>query len=76
MTRNSRCKPHVQTLILPKSGFTKAQARAWAKRYGFDIQYIDVKAKSYRIRQRDPKGFRRFASKKLPNGVVIVNGYC
>lgn len=72
----ARCSPHVQTLILPKSDFTKAQARAWAKSRGFTIDFIDVKANTYRIRQVSPRNFRRFASKKLPNGVVIVTGYC
>lgn len=72
----TRCRPGVQTVILPKSGFTKRQAEAWAKKHGFKVTYVDVKSGSYRIRQASPASFRRFASKKLPNGVVIVNGYC
>ena len=72
----SRCVPGVQTIVLPKSGFTKQQARAWAKKHGFTIDFVDVKLNTYRIRQRSPKRFKRFASKKLPNGVVLVTGYC
>jgi hypothetical protein len=75
MSRKS-CNPGVQTLVFPKTIFTKRQAEAWAKKHGFKVTFVDVKSGSYRIRQRNPQGFYRFASKRLPNGVVIVNGYC
>ena len=76
MSRNRCTTPGIQTLVFPKSLFTKQEAERWAKKRGYRVTFVDVKADSYRIRQRDPHNFKRFASKRLPNGVVLVSGYC
>lgn len=72
----ARCAYGVQTIVLPREGFTKRSAIAWAKRHGYDVSYVDVKPSSYRIRQKGPRSFRRLRAKKLPNGVTLILGFC
>jgi hypothetical protein len=50
----------VQTLIFSKEKFTKASAKAWAKKHGFKFGKVDEKTNTYRLRQRDPGEFETF----------------
>lgn len=49
----------VQTLLLDKDNFTRAQAVAWAKSHDFKASKVDSTASYWRIRQVDPAAFHK-----------------
>ena len=44
----------VQSLLFPKSGFTKAQARAWAKAHHYKAAKVEGDGQYHRVRQFSP----------------------
>lgn len=60
-SRSPKCPSGMkaQTLVFPKSRFTKAQAKAWAKKHGFRSSKVDAKGPSYRLRQAAPSSYRK-----------------
>jgi uncharacterized protein len=53
----------VQTLIFPKAHWdSAADCKAWAKEHDFKSGDVDETEDSYRLRQRDPGDFVRFAT--------------
>jgi len=48
----------VQSLVFDREEFTRAEARAWAKRHGYQHEGLDVKPGTYRIRQKHPRAFQ------------------
>lgn len=63
-----RPSTRVQTVILPKARFSRAQAIAWAKIQGFHVRKIDETGSSYRIRQHDPRAFHSKSFRTIPLG--------
>ena len=77
--KRSRSRPPttVQTLIFSKDKFkTSGAAKAWAKRHGYKSSKVDETGKSYRLRQLEPKLFKRdsFRTIALTDGVKAVIG--
>lgn len=52
----------VQTLMFPRTKFTPATARSWARRYGYKSGKVDITPSYYRIRQLPPGGRMRTIS--------------
>jgi len=64
----------VETLIFSKDDFTRAQAKAWARRNSYRYGKVDETDDSYRLRQQDPDDFRRgsFRTIVFTDGVEAV----
>lgn len=68
-------KTVVQSLIFPKSKFTAAQAKTWARAHGYSTAGFEETGSSYRIRQYDPQHFSRFRTSALGSrGIKAVIG--
>ena len=61
-------KTTVQTLICPKSSFTREEAVAWAKEHDFKADKVDETEDSYRLRQRDPGDFQEGSFRTISPG--------
>lgn len=68
-------KTTIQTLIFPKSSFTKAQAKKWAKDHGHKVS-LEETGSSYRARQFNPNTFQSGSLRTidLGSGVKAVIG--
>lgn len=64
----------IQSLIFDKDKFSLAQAKEWAKKHDFKMG-VDEKEDTYRLRQKDPGKFKRFATKSFGNGIKAVIGF-
>jgi DNA topoisomerase IA len=64
----------VQSLIFDRERFSRSQARAWATAHGFAAPAADVQTTTLRLRQRDPRQFRKgtFRTISLSDGVQAV----
>lgn len=62
----------LQTILLPKSLFSKDAAIAWLKKHKYKYNYIRGTTNEYRSMQVNPIQGAKFYSKKLPNGIVLV----
>ena len=64
-----------QTLIFAKDQFSRSAAVAWARENDFRADKVDETENSFRLRQRAPGEFRRFAGTiRLTTGVQAVIG--
>lgn len=66
----------VQSLIFDKDEFSKAKAKAWAKREGFSYGKVDIKKNTLRLRQLPPGCFagKSFRTIDLAWGVQATIG--
>lgn len=66
----------VQSLILSKSTFTKAEAKTWAKDHGFKYGKVDSTPRTWRLRQESPREYCKstFRTKSFRKGVKAVIG--
>lgn len=64
----------VQSIAIAKSLMGKTAAKKWVKANKFKVLKVHETKKSWRFRQRDPKGFKRFRSKIITPGVVFIFG--
>lgn len=75
---NARCPvgTEVQTLIFDPESFNKTEAKRWAKDQGFKSSKVDETRDSYRIRQKDPRSYKKgsFRTIELASGVKAVVG--
>jgi len=65
----------VQSLHFAKDFFTKAQAKAWAKKHGFVYAKVDTTPHEHRIRQYPPRNIRVVGQKELADGVFGIFGF-
>jgi len=66
----------VQSVRFKLSQWHPADALAWLAAHHFKpLKTADVTRTEARFRLADPGKFRRFATKKLPNGVNLVIGF-
>jgi hypothetical protein len=67
----------VQSVIFDSEKWTLADAKAWLKDHDFASPKVDETENSYRFRQAEPGGFKRFVTKKVPgvDGVKFVIGW-
>lgn len=64
----------IQSILIPKEGYTKGEARAWVQSQGFRAPAADEggpAAKYYRYRQLEPGEFSRLRTMKIPGGEGI-----
>lgn len=47
----------VQSILVPRSRYSKSEAEAWVRRNGYRVKKIDTTEHYYRFRQRDPREF-------------------
>jgi hypothetical protein len=68
--RTARCSSamEVQTLILPKSKFSKPEAKSWAKKHGFKYGKVDSSGPSLRFRQAAPSAFQKSTFRTISMG--------
>lgn len=68
----------IQSVILPKSKFTEAQAVKWIKDHNFSLKGQRIKnyksTNFYRFRQQPPSHFKSYTMRKLLGGVRLVIG--
>lgn len=65
----------IQSVIISKDKFTKAQAKAWIKANDkFVDNGVDETGDSYRFRQSDPQWFETFRTISLTDGVTAALG--
>lgn len=73
-----RCRvgTEVQSVILDNQFFSRAQAKGWIERHGFQAKKIDTTDDSFRFRQHEPSGFvgGSFRTITLRPGVKAVIG--
>lgn len=62
----------MQTLLFPRTAFTTAQAKAWAKKEGFKSGDVDIKDNYVHLRQADPSLFSRM--RNIPLGERGIEG--
>jgi hypothetical protein len=61
----------LQTILIPRT-FPIDQAVEWVTKSGNVVKKIDMTPHYYRFRQRAPKRYKSFKSKKFDNGVIMV----
>lgn len=67
----------IQSVIFPKESFKVGESRKWLKKNDFiwngkvDREYRE---NYFSFRQTEPL-YKRYISKKLPNGVILIIGY-
>lgn len=73
-----RCRvgTEVQSVILDNQFFSRAQAKSWIERHGFQAKKIDTTDDSFRFRQHEPSAFAggSFRTITLRPGVKAVIG--
>ena len=62
----------VQSVIIPKSKFTKQQAKKWIIDNNFKLKKIDITPNFYRFRQRLPQKNRQYFTVRLTNGIELI----
>ena len=65
----------VQSLLFSRrAGWTVSSANRWAKAHGYHHADADVTAGNVRLRQRDPKQFRKLRTVTFGRGIKAVVG--
>ncbi len=62
----------IQTILVPKV-FGLIKAMNWIISHGYSIHKIDDTEHYYRFRQQEPNHNKHYYSKKLPNGIILIN---
>ena len=66
----------IQAVIFEKAHWNTTHARHWLKMHDLKpIKRVHNVENFLRYRLADPKKFRRFITKKLPNGIELIIGY-
>src|ERR1700690_3484004 len=78
-SRSTRAKKPVSTrvqslLFSRRAGWTVSRANKWAKAHGYIARDADVTAGNVRLRQHDPKNFRRLRTVTFGKGIKAVVG--
>jgi hypothetical protein len=65
----------VQSLLFSrKAGWTVSRANRWAAAHGYRSRDADVTAGNVRLRQHDPKSFRRLRTVTFGKGIKAIVG--
>jgi len=70
-----KSKSAIQSVIIPKSTFSKEEARQWAKVHGYKHRKVDETEKFYRFRQIAPKENSSYYTVKINNGIEFIFAY-
>ena len=70
-----KSKSAIQSIIIPKSTFSKEQAREWVKAHGYKHRKVDETEKFYRFRQIAPKENANYYTVKINNGIEFIFTY-
>lgn len=62
----------VQSVIVPKSKYTKTEAEQWVRKKGFKIDKIDETENFYRFRQHNPRKYSYYITKTLRSGIKLI----
>lgn len=68
----------IQSVIFPKESFKVGESRKWLKKNNLLWNgKVDREHRPHYLafRQTAPEQYKRFISKKLPNGVILIIGY-
>ena len=73
----SKMTSTVQSLVFDRAFFTETSAKAWALHHGFRSHSVDITNNKIRLRQLDPKKFKRFTTKPMQGtvGIMMVLGW-
>lgn len=63
----------LQTILVPKSKFSLAEAVAWVRDHRHSHHKVDISGNYYRFRQHTPAHHGRYYTVTLKNGVELVN---
>lgn len=65
----------LQSIIIPKSKYSRAQADAWIKKNNYILKFHgkrDESANYFRYRQREPEKGAHYKIVNLPGGIKLV----
>ena len=62
----------IQSVMIPKKGFSYGKAKKWIIKHGFHIKRVDITVNYYRFRQKEPKKGAIYRIKELENGIMFV----
>lgn len=62
----------VQSVLIPKSKFSKKEAYSFLKEHNFKHSKIHTTEQYYRFRQLEPNKSADYKVKTLPNGVKLI----
>jgi len=65
----------VQSIIIPKKNFSRAEAEKWLKSHKFIKKKMHISKNFYRFRQFPTTRGRRYRIYSLPNGIKLVLEY-
>lgn len=74
MRRSKRCPSglKVQSVMFPKSRWSRSEARAWLREHGYHGLAVDEKPNTLRYRQVDPKRCGMFRTITFGKGIKAV----
>lgn len=66
----------LQSVVFNPKQFTTAQARGWMKDHNIQpIKMVDKTKTQFRYRIQNPRKFKRFVTKKVSQGIMLVIGF-
>ena len=65
----------VQSLLFPRSKFTRSEAERWASSHGYLYKKVDITDRYIRLRQRPPEGLARMRTIRMGPDVKAVVGW-
>lgn len=65
----------VQSIIFDKKKWSVNSARAWLINNNFPSPKLDIQANFLRFRQKNPKKYRKFATKDMGKGIKFILGF-
>jgi hypothetical protein len=65
----------VQSVIFDKDKWTIETAKEWLANHDFKSNKVDEKEDTYRFRQQDPSGFKRFRTISGGDGINLIVGF-
>lgn len=74
-TKRSKYASKVQSVVFTRPQWTVPRAARWLRKHHFIVKKVDVTATQLRFRQRSPKPFKRYISKKVKDGILIIIGF-
>lgn len=68
----------VQSVVFDRNHWTLSKAKKWIVANNYKLKHrnktADIKETQFRFRQSDPGLYKKFVSKKLNNGVILIFG--
>lgn len=63
----------IQSIVFERKYWNQTKAKAWLKKHKYKTD-VDKKPTQLRYRQKSPRKFKKFVSKKIKKGLILVLG--